>query len=109
MIMIANPIIDIERWQDLCRHPERQRTESSGRGAVYPQLIADQGIVTPKILGLVKGFIRFGDSSINILFYQRCNADTDGYVGCHALIKHVRDFKVVHFLADTFGGCLGLL
>ena len=109
MIMIANPIIDIERWQDLCRHPGRHRTDSSGRRAVYSQVIADQRTVAPKALGLIKGFIRSGNSGINILLDQRRNTNTHGYVGCHALVKHVRNFKVVHLLANTFGGSLGLL
>ena len=37
------------------------------------------------------------------------NADADRHIGCYALIKHMRNLKVVYFLADTLSCGLRLL
>ena len=108
MIMIANPIDEGKRWQDFCRDVGQQRTDSSDRGAAYPQFITDQSVITAQLLGFVEGFVCFSDGFVNLLIYQWCNADTDGHIGRHAFIKHVRNFKIVDLLANSLGSSLCL-
>lgn len=73
------------------------------------QVAADQNVVTSKMLGFVERFIRFFDSVPDIAIRQWRNADTDGDIGGDALIKHMRYFKIVYFLSNTFCGSAGLL
>ena len=87
--MISNPIDGGKRWQDLCRKIGQFRTENSGRGAVYPQLIADQSVVSTHILGLIKRFVCSGNRGVNILFHQRRNTDADRHIGCYLSLIHI--------------------
>lgn len=75
----------------------------------YSYGVADQNVVTSKMLGFVERFIRFFNSVPDIAIRQRRNADTDGNIGGNAFVKHMRDFKIVYFLSDTLCGSAGLL